>query len=345
MKKLLDLILKKEKHEIPPIWIMRQAGRYLPEYRKIRQSQDNFLDFCYNPELASKVTLQPIERFDLDAAIIFSDILVIPDALGVDVKFIKGQGPKLSKTSNMQDLSKFKINKVNEFLNPVFENLKLTRQNLASNKTLIGFSGAPFTMACYMVEGGGSKNFDLVKRSMVENEEFFAKLIDILTESVINYLIKQIDSGADIVKIFDSWAGILPYNYYEKWVIEPTEKIIEAVKKAHPKTPIIAFAKNSGTSYINYAKRVKSDVIAIDQNISCEYIKNELQNEENLIIQGNLDNYILAYGSKDKIKESVDRILENFSEKPFIFNLGHGIIKDTPIENVEFLVKYIRRQL
>lgn len=342
MNKFLDVILNKKEYKNPPIWIMRQAGRYLPEYLEIRKNCENFLDLCYNPDLASEVTLQPIRRFGFDAAIIFSDILVIPDALGVDVNFIKGVGPKLSQTLKKEDLKHFNIEEVNNFLKPVFETIKLTRQNLDQDKALIGFSGAPFTLACYMIEGGGSKNFELTKRTLTENEEFFAELIDILVESVSNYLIKQIESGVDIVKIFDSWAGILPVNQIEKWVFAPVQKIIANVKKIYPNVPIIAFPRGIGVFYEKYVKEIKSDVLALDQNLSYEFIEQKLQNH-NVVLQGNLDNQLLAYGSKNQIEFEVEKLLECFSKKPFIFNLGHGIIKDTPIENVEFLINLLRK--
>jgi len=343
MKNILYLIEEKKNLTKTPIWIMRQAGRYLPEYRAIRADVKNFLDLCYNPKLASEVTLQPIRRFDFDAAIIFSDILVIPDALGVKVDFVKNEGPKLQKISTKSDLQKLKIENISKHLQPVFETLRLTKSQLANDKTLIGFSGAPFTLACYMIEGGGSKNFDLVKKTALQNEEFFSQLIDILTESVALYLIDQINNGADVVKIFDSWAGILPENDFQKWVINPTKKIIAKVKEKFPNTPIICFPRGAGILYENFAREVKSNVLAIDQNVPKLWAKEVLQNKLNVIIQGNLDNQLLAYGSKNEIEKEVLKIRQTFGEKPFIFNLGHGILQETPIENVEFLMKLIRQ--
>ncbi len=342
MKNILYLIKEKRNLAKPPIWVMRQAGRYLPEYRAIRADVKDFLDLCYNPKLASEVTLQPIRRFDFDAAIIFSDILVIPDALGVKVEFVKNEGPKLQKISTTDDLKKLRLDNILKHLQPVFETLRLTKSQLAPDKTLIGFSGAPFTLACYMIEGGGSKNFDLVKKTALQNEEFFAGLIDILTQSVAEYLIEQIKNGADVVKIFDSWAGILPENDFQKWVINPTKKIIAKVKAQFPNTPIICFPRGAGALYENFAREVKGDVFAIDQNVPKLWARDVLQNKLNVIIQGNLDNQLLAYGSKNEIEKEVLKIRETFGEKPFIFNLGHGILQETPIENVEFLVKLVR---
>ena len=341
MIKILEVINNKKIFDSPPIWIMRQAGRYLPEYMQVRSNFTNFLDLCYNPKNASRVTLQPIERFDLDAAIIFSDILVIPDALGVDVQFKKNEGPILSKFTDKSDLKNLKIENVIKFLQPVFENIQITRGKLAKNKALIGFSGSPFTLACYMIEGGSSKNFELTRKFAIANEQLFADLIGILTESISIYLIEQIKYGADIVKLFDSWSGILPPEEFQKWVINPTKKIVENVKKSYPKTPVICFPKGCGSLYENFVNEINPDVIALDQNLTKAFIKEKIQ--EKAVIQGNLDNYLLAYGSKDQISKQVDEILENFSNKPFIFNLGHGIIKETPIENVEFLISKIRK--
>lgn len=342
MYKLIDTLLEKEVYKNPPIWIMRQAGRYLPEYREIRSDVKSFLDLCYNPKLASKVTLQPIERFGLDAAIIFSDILVIPDALGVNVEFVKGEGPKLEKTLTEADLNKLDISKIESHLNPVFETLELVKSKLDNSTALIGFSGSPWTLACYMIEGGGSKNFESVKRSAIENEEFFSKLIEILTQSIIQYLSLKIKAGANVIKLFDSWASVLPSHQLQKWVIEPTKKIITELKKIHPEVPIIAFPRGIGVNYLDFAKEVNCDGLAIDQTLDKNWAKKNLQQDLGKVVQGNLDNILLAFGSKDEIKKEVLDILETFEGKPFIFNLGHGILPPTPIENVELVVDLVK---
>lgn len=364
MNKILNIINKKNSKQnfdelSPPIWIMRQAGRYLPEYREIRANVSGFLDLCYNPKLASEVTLQPIRRFDLDAAIIFSDILVIPDALGLKVDFVKNEGPVLQKVVDEKDLQKLDVSKIISHLQPVFENLRLTKKGLqeiaqekskksklteAVDKTLIGFSGSPFTMACYMIEGGSSKNFDSVRKAAVKNPEFFGKLIDILTESVVIYLREQIKAGADVVKLFDSWAGLLPESEFQKWVIEPTKKIVTQIRAEFPHTPIICFPRGSGVLYKNFVREVKPDIIAIDQNLPKSWAKENLQKELGVVIQGNLDNQLLAFGSKAEIEKEVREILKTFGEYPFIFNLGHGILPETPIENVELVVNIIRNK-
>jgi len=342
MNILNNTLLKKDKFKNPPIWIMRQAGRYLPEYRAIRSNVAGFLDLCYNPKLASVVTLQPIKRFDLDAAIIFSDILVIPDALGIKVDFIKNEGPKLESITSGYDLNKLKIDNIENHLNPVFENLSLTRSNLATEKDLIGFSGSPWTMATYICEGGGSKNFDIVKKLAIQDEAFFGNLIDILTQSVITYTLAQIKAGADVIKLFDSWAGVLSQSQYQKWVIEPNKKIVEAIRNKSPETPVICFPKGSGALYEEFARQVSPNGLAIDQNCPKRWVKEKLQEELGIVVQGNLDNYLLAYGSKFEIEKEVNQILEDFGDHPFVFNLGHGIFPETPIENVELVVGLVK---
>lgn len=336
MSKLINTLLKKESFESPPIWIMRQAGRYLPEYREVRSNVKNFLELCYSPKLASEVTLQPIRRFDFDAAIIFSDILVIPDALGVKVEFVKNEGPKLGKF----ELSQLKTNRIASHLNPVFEALALTKSKLDPSKALIGFSGAPWTLACYMIEGGGSKNFELTRQTAIQNEDFFSQLIKILTQSVTEYLSLQIKAGADCVKLFDSWAGVLPSQQLQKWVIEPTKKIVTEIKKLHPEIPVICFPRGIGMNYETFSRSVMSHGLAIDQTIEKNWAKKNLGQ----VLQGNLDNFLLAFGTKKQIEKEVLEILEIFRNQPFIFNLGHGILPETPIENVELVVKLIKQK-
>jgi uroporphyrinogen decarboxylase len=339
MNKLYNILSKKKSYDNPPIWIMRQAGRYLPEYRNLRKDVSDFLELCYNPKLASEVTLQPIKRFDFDAAIIFSDILVIPDALGVDVKFVKGEGPKLGKYK----LSDLNIDNIENHLQPVFENLQLTRLNLDKGKDLIGFSGCPWTLACYMIEGGSSKNFDKIRRFAYENEQELHELFDILIEAIANYCILQIEAGANIIKLFDSWAGILPANQIDKWVIDPIKRIIAKIKNKHSEVPIIVFPKGLGVNYKKAALALNCEALAIDQTLNINWAKENLQNKEiDKVIQGNFDNFLLAFGSKKEIEEKALEILNNFKGKRFIFNLGHGILQETPIENVEFLVNLVK---
>ena len=340
MKKLLET-LNGKKFTSPPIWFMRQAGRYLPEYRAIRSKVDNFLELCYNPKLASEITLQPIKRFSFDGAIIFSDILVIPDAFGIDVKFVKGEGPKLSRTLDENDLLNLKTDNVIKHLQPVFENINLVKNALDSKTTLIGFSGSPWTIATYMVEGGSSKKFENIRNIAIENEQFFQKLIDILVEAISIYLIEQIKQGVEVVKIFDSWAGVLPEFEFEKWVIKPHQKIVENIKKEYPNIPIIIFPKNAGTLYEKFVKEVDCTAIALDQNISKDWAQEILQKRQQKIIQGNLDNVLLSLDLERSKVETLN-ILDKFNNSPFIFNLGHGILPSTPIKNVEAVLETIR---
>lgn len=338
MKRISNILVKKEKITPPPIWIMRQAGRYLPEYREVRSKTKNFLDLCYNPQLVKEVTLQPIRRFDFDAAIIFSDILVIPDMIGVDVKFISGEGPKLGSFS-IDDLS---IDGVKEKLSPVYEAIKITRLELSKEKDLIGFSGSPWTLACYMIDKGSSKNFALTRRMAIEDEVYFEKLINLLSEAVVEYLILQIEAGVDVIKLFDSWAGILPQDQFRKWVIKPNKFIINKIREKYPNFPIICFPKSASFMYEEFVSEVNCDAIAIDQSTDLDFAHDILHKKHQKVVQGNLDNFLLAFGSKDDIRRSIDKILDKLSPSPFIFNLGHGILPETPISNVEFLVDYVR---
>ncbi|MDA7705391.1 uroporphyrinogen decarboxylase [Rickettsiales bacterium] len=334
--------LKKEKFSTPPIWFMRQAGRYLPEYREIRSKENNFLDLCYNPKLASKITLQPIERFGFDGAILFSDILVIPDALGIKTEFIKNFGPKLQSVTNQKQLENLKINNIKNHLNPVFETIDIIKSNKPKETNLIGFSGSAWTIATYIIEGSSSKNFEKTRSIAINDEIFFQKLINILINAIIEYLSHQIESGVEIIQLFDSWAGILPEDQFNKWVLNPNKQIIDKIKDKYPNIPVILFTKGVGLLNENICKDINFECLAIDQNIPKKWVKNNIQNKYNKVIQGNLDNILLCYGSKDQIKKEVLNILDNFNDHPFIFNLGHGILKDTPIENVELVLNLVR---
>ena len=339
MNKLVN-VLNGVKTPTPPVWIMRQAGRYLPEYREVRAGVSNFLEMCYTPKLASEVTLQPIRRFGFDAAIIFSDILVIPDALGVKVEFVKNEGPKLGDF----ELNQLKTSNIKAHLNPVFEALELTKSKLGSETALIGFSGAPWTLACYMIEKGGSKNFEKTREAALRDPQSFAQLIEILTESIVEYLSLQIQAGADVVKLFDSWAGILPPFELQKWVIEPTKKIVSEIKKLHPQIPVICFPRGIGMSYLDFTKQVGCSAVALDQTVERNWARENLQQNLGAIIQGNLDNLLLAFGSKSEIEKEVKDVLEKFQNHNFIFNLGHGILPQTPIENVELVLNLVRKK-
>jgi uroporphyrinogen decarboxylase len=338
MKIILDVLSKKQNSRTP-IWIMRQAGRYLPEYREVRKKAGSFLDLCYNPELASEVTIQPIKRFGLDAAIIFSDILIVPHILGLNVEFLEGEGPKVENIESFEDLDKLEIKEIekSEKMQRVCDALALTKTNLNKDTTLIGFSGSPWTVATYILSKK-KHDFYSVREFAFKNKKLFNGLIDKIVNQTIIYLKEQIKSGAEVIQLFDSWAGVLPESEYIEYVIEPNRKIVEELKKFSPNTPIIGFPKGSGLLYEKYADFVEVDALGFDQNIPAEFMK---KFQDRKIVQGNLDPVSMLC-DKDLIKEKADRILENLFGNGFIFNLGHGIIKETPIENVEFLVNYVK---
>lgn len=331
-KKLVNIFSKEASS--PAIWIMRQAGRYLPEYREIRSDVSNFLELCYTPELAAEVTLQPLKRFPMDAAIIFSDILVIPDALGMKVEFKKGEGPLLKAIKSESDIEKLNFDIVH--LEPVYEALKIVSSKLDDGKSLIGFSGAPWTLATYMLEGGSSRDFVNVKTMAYAQPCIFGKMIDILVDSVSKHLIKQIESGADVLQIFDSWAGALTESEYEKWVLEPTKKIVYNVKAQYPDTPIIGFPRGSGVMYKKYSEYTGVDGVSIDQHTPIKWASDNID----VVIQGNLDPVLLATNKDEMLKQAAE-IIKICKDRPFIFNLGHGVLPFTPVENVNALVELV----
>lgn len=341
MKKMLST-LKGIKSDTPPVWLMRQAGRYLPEYLATRAKAGSFLDLCYNPELATEATLQPIRRFQFDAAILFSDILVVPHALGQDLAFAENHGPVLGV---LPDNLVFDPEKFHRKLEPVYQAVEEIRAGLEGegflDTALIGFSGAPWTLACYMIDRKGSKDFATTRIMALREEEKFAGLIALLVESTSSYLIEQIRRGAEIVQIFDSWAGVLPPSQFFKWVIEPTKKIVENIRASYPAIPIIGFPKGAGVLYHNYAMLTGVTALGIDTQMPVNWIRDVLQ--PSIIVQGNLDPFTLASTSSALLKEA-EMILSALGDKPFIFNLGHGIDKSTPPEHIKKLVDYIRGQ-
>jgi uroporphyrinogen decarboxylase len=328
--------LRGEKSTRPPFWFMRQAGRYLPEYRELRAKAGGFLSLVYNPDWASEVTLQPIRRFDMDAAILFSDILVIPHAMGINVTFEAGEGPRLPPVRDKPSIEKLKTD-IGGHLSPIMETLRKTRKELAEEKSLIGFCGAPWTVACYMVEGSGSRDFEQVRRFARTDKEIFALLIDKLVETSVAYLSMQIEAGADIVQIFDSWAGVLSEAEYKTWVIEPTRNMVAQLKKLHPEVPIIGFPRGSGAMLQNYAQETGVTAVSIDAQTPLAWVKNQIA----LPVQGNLDPVLLAT-DKAAAAAQAKHIIDSWRDKPFIFNLGHGILQTTPIENVQAVCDVIR---
>ncbi|MDC0108109.1 uroporphyrinogen decarboxylase [Paracoccaceae bacterium] len=324
----------------PPIWVMRQAGRYLPEYRKLRAKAGDFLSLCYNSELAAEVTLQPIERFKLDAAIIFADILLIPQALGSELSFLEGDGPRLSRISNKNDILKLKpANSIHEHLAPIYNTVSLVAEQLSPKVALIGFAGAPWTVATYMIAGKGTKDQGPAHKFLKEDKDSFEMLINLLTEATILYLSKQIDAGAEVIKIFDSWAGSLKGEDFVNYAIIPIKKIITALNKLHPDVPIIAFPREAGLKYIDFANETGANCIAIDHSVDPEWAATNLQIDS--CIQGNLNPKHMITGGKALLEETT-KILDCFSNGPHIFNLGHGITPDGKPENLQLMIDRIR---
>lgn len=318
-----------------PFWLMRQAGRYLPEYRELRQKAGSFLDLCMNPEFACEVTVQPLRRFDMDAAILFSDILIVPHALGQKLDFVEGEGPKLGAfTPDKLDFSAFEKKTA-----PIYETVRRVRAELDNDKTLIGFAGAPWTVACYMIEGRGNKTFPAAREFALNNGAAFDELIGLLVQATARYLSAQIAAGADVVQIFDSWAGLAPKEHFERWVIEPTRKIADLVRKEHSGAKIIGFPREAGASYKDYAAKAGIDGIGLDQSVDLASAIRDFGGK--VCLQGNLAPEILLAGGK-ALEEETLRILNAMRGQPFIFNLGHGVIKETPPEHVAALSKIIR---
>lgn len=323
----------------PPFWFMRQAGRYLPEYREIRARASGFLDLCYTPERAARVTLQPIERFGADAAILFSDILVVPDALGQEVGFVEGAGPVLTPVSSGSDLAKLDPDRTLDHLAPVFETVSRVRAELSDDVALIGFSGAPWTVATYMVEGGSSRDFNGVKSWAVRERGDYAALMDILVESTTAYLLAQVDAGAQALQIFDTWAGAVPAGDFDAWVIDPTARIVAGVKSVQPDVPIIGFARGVGDRLEGYIRGTGVDAVGLDASISVTDAAAKIQ--PICPVQGNLDPAYLMVGG-EQMERAANEILDALSAGPFVFNLAHGIHKDTPFAHVERLAEIVR---
>lgn len=338
-QKTIIRALNGEKLPSPPLWLMRQAGRYLPEYREIRGNVSGFLELCYTPELAVEVTMQPIRRYGFDAAILFSDILVIPDALGQAVRFAEGEGPKLNPLRDVSDLGKLSLDNLHKHLAPVYETVRRLSAELPPETTLIGFAGAPWTVATYMVEGGTSRDFAHTRGWGLRDPNGFSQLIDLVTDATAAYLCRQVEEGAEVLQIFDSWAGVLSEGEFEKWSIKPTAKIVSAVKAKHPNVPIIGFPRGAGIRYERYVVETGVDGVSLDSTMPLDWAAKHLQSK--VALQGNLDPLLLLGGGEPMEKE-IRRILDGLCKGPFIFNLGHGIIKETPPENVARLVEIVR---
>jgi uroporphyrinogen decarboxylase len=319
---------------------MRQAGRYLPEYRAIRQTRQNFLDLCFDPKLAAEVTLQPIRRFGFDAAILFSDILVIPHALGQRVSFESGEGPRLDALAVPADLGRLKSYIDQNALAPVYETIGLVKAELPATTTLLGFCGAPWTVATYMIAGFGAHEQIPARLFAYRHRDAFAKLVELLTEASAAYLIAQFRAGVDAVQIFDTWSGVLPPHEFEAWCIEPCARIIEIVRNEIAGAKIIGFPRGAGTKLERYVEKAAVDAVGLDWMIDLDFARDRIQSRRP--VQGNLDPLALLAGG-EALDRAVDAILENFAPRPFIFNLGHGILPETPIAHVERLIERVRR--
>ncbi len=327
--KPLLAVLRGELRDPLPVWLMRQAGRYLPEYRALRAEKGGFLDLVYDSEAAAEVTLQPIRRFGFDGAILFSDILIVPHALGQDLRFLAGEGPRLTPILAAHDLGDLTPDLMR--FEPIYETVRRVKAALSSETTLLGFAGSPWTVATYMVAGEGSRDQSATRRMAYCEPDRFAALIERLVEVTADYLCGQIEAGADAVQLFDSWAGSLSPEQFERWVIAPNRAIVERVKARHPGTPIIGFPKGAGGKLAAYAAETGVDAIGLDETVDPVWANKELP--KGLPVQGNLDPLVLIAGG-DALDRAVAAIRRAFFGRPHIFNLGHGIQQDTPVENV-----------
>jgi uroporphyrinogen decarboxylase len=338
IKPVLD-VLSGRRQPNPPIWMMRQAGRYLPEYRELRARAGGFLDLCFTPEYAAEVTLQPIRRFNFDAAIIFSDILVIPFALGRAVRFEAGEGPRLDPLDTPEKIAMLATQADFSKLEPVYEALRRVRRELDAKTALIGFCGAPWTVATYMVAGQGTPDQAPARMMAYRHPAAFAKMIDVLVENSIAYLLGQLAAGAEVLQIFDTWAGVLPPREFQHWSIEPTRRIVEGVRAKAPGAKIIGFPRGAGALLPAYAGATGVDAVSIDWAAEPSLIRERVQNH--LAVQGNLDPLALIAGGA-ALDRAIDDVLSNFAAGRLIFNLGHGILPETPIAHVEQMIKRVR---
>ncbi len=327
--------------EPPPIWLMRQAGRYLPEYRATRAEAGSFLDLCYNPRLAAEVTFQPIRRYGLDAAILFSDILVVPDALGQRVRFLEGEGPQLDPIEDASGLDRLDPAAAPGRLAIVHEAVRTIRAGLPDETTLIGFCGAPWTVATYMIGGHGSSDQAAARLMAYRDPGLFQRLIDMLVATSVEYLSGQIEAGAEVLQIFDSWAGSLPDNEFARWVIDPTRLMVEQLKARHPEVPVIGFPRGAGAATGEFVTATGVDGVSCDSSMPLCAMR-ELA-ELGVVVQGNLDPLLLVSGG-EALDRRVDEILAAMKGRRFVFNLGHGIVPQTPPEHVSRLVNRIRGQ-
>ena len=339
MAKLFLDVLKGDRRDPPPIWLMRQAGRYLPEYRELRAKSGGFMDLCYTPELAVEVTLQPIERYGFDAAILFSDILVIPDGLGQDVSFVEGTGPVLKPIRSATEADLLSMDGLQKTLAPVYEAVSRLTGRLGAETALVGFAGAPWTVACYMVEGRTSRDFHAVKSFCYSDPEGFGRLMDLLVEATVAHLSAQVEAGVDAVQIFESHAGVLPEPEFMTWVVEPIRQIVAALREKWPNLPIIGFPRGAGPMYVPFAENTGVTAVSLDTSVSLDWAMDALP--VGMPVQGNIDPVFLLTGGNE-MDRAVERIIDACRSRPHIFNLGHGVDKQTDPKTVQRLVSKVR---
>jgi len=343
MTKTILRALAGEVLPVPPVWMMRQAGRYLPEYRATRAQAGDFLSLCYTPDLAAEVTLQPIRRYGFDAAILFADILLICQALGADLWFETGEGPRLSTITSAADLARLKgRDDIHATLAPVYETVRILSRELPRETTLIGFAGSPWTVATYMVAGRGTPDQGPAHALKAADRTTFRALIDLLTEATVEYLSRQVEAGAEVVKLFDSWAGSLRGQDFDDFAVKPAARIIAALKARHPGLPVIAFPREAGDRYIGFARATGADCVALDNSVSAEWAAAHVQVDG--CVQGNLDPRHMVTGGQHLVDET-KRIVRAFAKGPHIFNLGHGITPDADPANVATMIAAVRGQI
>jgi uroporphyrinogen decarboxylase len=337
--KALLRVLSGEALAPPPIWLMRQAGRYLPEYRRVREKAGSFLDLCYTPELAAEVTLQPIRRFGFDAAILFADILLVPHALGLELCFAEGEGPRLRWPGGAVDPAALAgADAIDERLAPVFETVRLLRDELPPAMALIGFAGAPWTVATYMVAGRGTPDQAPARRLMFGKPVRFEALIDRITEATIRYLARQVEAGAEAIMLFDSWAGVLTPPMFARHAVRPVRRIVDAMATAHPGVPVIGFPRGAGALYSGFAGRAGVTAVGLDAQVPLRWAREALSG---VTLQGNLDPMLMVVGGR-AMEDEARRIVDEMRGRPHIFNLGHGITPDADPRHVEALIRAVR---
>ncbi len=337
-KPIIDVLNGRTRTQ-PPVWLMRQAGRYLPEYRALREKAGSFLDLVFNPELAAEVTLQPVRRFGFDAAILFSDILVVPQALGQRVTFSAGEGPLLDAISDRTDFKRLNSNIDHTTLAPIYETIQRVKETLPPAVALLGFCGAPWTVATYMIAGRGTSDQAPARLFAYRDAAAFDVLMDVLVEASASYLVRQFQAGVDAVQIFDTWAGVLPPEQFVRWCIAPTRRIVTMVRLQVPTAKIIGFPRGAGSLLPRYVAETGVDAVGLDWMIDRIFAHEQVQSA--VPVQGNVDPLVLLAGGT-ALDRTVDAVMEAFADGPFIFNLGHGILPDTPISHVEQMIKRVR---